>query len=89
MSAFGNCIELLDDINQFEVTVQGLGKAHKKIGINVGHLGVSMPVLLYVGLSLNLLEYKLKRTDLVNLVCSSSSIHDKIKTDNHNYNVIL
>ena len=48
MSAFGNCIELLDDINQFEVTVQGLGKAHKKIGINVGHLGVSMPVLLYV-----------------------------------------
>lgn len=42
MSAFGNCIELLDDMNQFESTVQGLGKAHKKIGINVGHLGVCM-----------------------------------------------
>lgn len=41
MSAFGNCIELLDDMTQFSDTVQSLGKAHKKIGINGGHLGVS------------------------------------------------
>ena len=47
MSAFGSCIELLDDMNQFEDIVQGLGKAHKKIGINVGHLGVSTAFSLF------------------------------------------
>ena len=41
MSAFGNCIELLDDMDQFCDTVQNLGKVHKKIGINAGHLDVS------------------------------------------------
>jgi hemoglobin-like flavoprotein len=41
MNAFGSCIELLDDMNQFCDTVQGLGKAHRKIGINGGHLAVS------------------------------------------------
>ena len=42
MNAFGNCIELLDDMNQFSDMVQGLGKAHQKIGINGGHLAVSL-----------------------------------------------
>ena len=41
MNAFGNCIELLDDMEQFSDTVQGLGKIHKKIGITAEHLGVS------------------------------------------------
>lgn len=40
MSAFGNCIELLDDMEQFANTVQGLGKAHIKIGINKSHIDV-------------------------------------------------
>ncbi len=63
MSAFGQCIELLDDMNQFSETVQGLGKAHHKIGINGGHLRVSNLKLL---LSLDLSQQRAKQLFTLN-----------------------
>ncbi|XP_028409006.1 neuroglobin-like [Dendronephthya gigantea] len=40
MNAFGNCIELLEDMEQFSNTVQGLGRTHIKIGINESHINL-------------------------------------------------
>ena len=42
MNAFGSCIEILGDVNQFEDTVQRIGVAHIKIGLKMEDLEVCL-----------------------------------------------